>query len=200
MAIEGKKVIEYMRAKNYRILALNIVYLEDVNADTWEPIKGQLDRWDDARCIIRNNGEVLLSCEATTEPGKYYTSNPLNNNGAFRIAFGNYEDCWQIGDHKGQLALVQCGVLRGHRDLNKDGFRTNDKIFEGDNFGVNQHTTSVSPGAAPDLVNRHSAGCLVGRYSTTHYNDFMRICKAMGRDKFDTTIIAGDEFAAWKAA
>ena len=30
MAIDGKKVIEYMRAKNYRILALNIVYLEDL--------------------------------------------------------------------------------------------------------------------------------------------------------------------------
>jgi hypothetical protein len=44
MPQDGKKIIEYMRSKNYRILALNIVYLEDVNADTWEPVKGELDK------------------------------------------------------------------------------------------------------------------------------------------------------------
>jgi hypothetical protein len=194
---DGKKVIRYMQSKGYRILALNIVYIEDVNADTWQPLKGELDKWDDARCIISDSGDVLLSCEATTEPGKYYTSNPMNSNGAFRIAFGNYLECWKVGDHKGQLALVQCGTIRGHRDLNKDGFRTGDKIYEGDNFGVNQHTTGNAPSAAPDLVGRFSAGCLVGRYSSTHYEKFIKICQGMGKDRFDTSIISGDELAAF---
>ena len=200
MAVDGKKIIDYMRSKNYRVLALNIVYLEDVNTDTWQPVKGEIDKWDDARCIVRNDGEVLLSCEATTEPGKYYTSNPLNDNGAFRIAFGNYQDCWEVGHHHSQLALVQCGVIKGYRDLNKDGLRTGDKIYEGDDFGVNQHTTANEPGSSPDLVGKWSAGCLVGRYSSTHYEQFMKICQSMGREKFDATVIAGDEFSAWTAS
>ncbi|MBE8987615.1 hypothetical protein [Nostoc sp. LEGE 12450] len=71
-------------------MALNIVYLEDIkNPDTWEPSTGALNTWDDGKCVIRNNGEILMSGEASTEPGKYYTENPMNSNGAFRIAFGN---------------------------------------------------------------------------------------------------------------
>lgn len=196
---DGKKVIRYIVSKGWRIRDHNIVYLEDIkDPDTWEPTSGVLDTWDDARCIITRDGEILLSCEATTEPGKYYTDNPLNPGGAFRIAFGNYQDAWQIGDHKGQMALVQCGDIKGHRDLNQDGIRTGDKIVVGSDFGVNQHTTSREPGAAPELVGRYSAGCLVGRYSTTHYEKFMKICQGTGLRYFDTTIIAADEFAAWQ--
>jgi hypothetical protein len=190
---DGKKVIRYMQSKGYRVLSLNIVYLEDVkNPDTWEPSTGALNTWDDVRCVIRNNGEILMSAEASTEPGKYYTENPMNSNGAFRIAFGNYQDAWKIGKHHEQLALVQCGTLKGYRDLNKDGKRTDDKIYEGDDFGVNQHTTNN----APELVGQWSAGCLVGRYPETHAK-FMEICKNMGREKFDTTVIAADDFFAW---
>lgn len=191
---DGKKVIRFMESKGYRILALNIVYLEDVkDPDTWEPTEGRLDVWDDARCIISNAGEILMSSQATTEPGKYYTNNPLNPQGAFRIAFGNYQDAWRIGDHKGQLALVQCGNLKGHRDLNKDGTRTGDPIDIGNHFGVNQHTTSN----APETIGLWSAGCLVGRFPVTH-EKFMEICKNMGREKFDSTIIAADEFKNWQ--
>ena len=194
----GKKLIRYMQSKNYRIRELNIVYLEDVNADTWNPVEGRLDDWDDARIIIRNTGEVLLSCEATTEPGNVYTYQPLNYRGAFRIAFGQYKDAWEIGDHKGQLALIQCGEIRGHRDFDENGIRTGDPIVSGDNFGVNQHTTGKRNGSAPKKIGPWSAGCLVGRYSTTHYEKFMKLCQSMGHDTFDTAVIAGDEFATWK--
>ncbi|MDZ8140831.1 MAG: hypothetical protein RM049_37020 [Nostoc sp. DedQUE04] len=44
-----------------------------------------------------------MSAEASTEPGKYYTENPMNSNGAFRIAFGNYQDAWKIGKHHEQF-------------------------------------------------------------------------------------------------
>ncbi|WP_375512742.1 hypothetical protein [uncultured Nostoc sp.] len=193
---KGKKLIKYMRSKDYRVLAINIVYLEDVNADTWEPLQGKLDFWDDARILVRDNGEVLLSCEATTEPGRYYTKNTRISEGVFRIAFGQYKDAWQVGDHKGQLALVQCGIIKGYRDGNKNGIRDkNDYIDAGSDFGINQHTTSEFDGSSPDSIGRWSAGCLVGRYSSTHYDKFMPVVQNMGRRTLDTTIIAGDEFA-----
>ncbi len=82
----GRKMIRYMKSKGWRIRPLNIVYLEDANADTWQPTQGKLDEWDDVRIVISDIGEVLLSCEATCEPGAYYTYNRMNQKGAFRIA------------------------------------------------------------------------------------------------------------------
>lgn len=196
MAKDGKKVIEYMRSKGYRILALNIVYIEDVwLPDEWNPVPGKLDAWDDARCIIRNDGEILLCCAATTEPGRYYTENPMNERGAFRIAFGNYQDAWKVGLHHQQLALIQCGTITGYRDFNQDGKRTGDPVDVGDDFGINQHTTGDGNGYCPDVIGRWSGGCLTGQHSTTHYEKFMKICQGMGRRKFDTTIIASDELS-----
>jgi hypothetical protein len=41
---DGKEVIRYMQSKGYRVLSLNIVYLEDVkNPDTWELSTGALN-------------------------------------------------------------------------------------------------------------------------------------------------------------
>ncbi|WP_157816403.1 hypothetical protein [Nostoc flagelliforme] len=194
---KGLKLIKYMQSKGWRIRPLNIVYLEDANADTWEPSQGLLDVWDDVRIVVTDKGEVLLSCEATCEPGLYYTQNRLNPNGAFCIKSDEqFQDAWQIGYHKHQLALVQCANLTGLRDGNEDGLRTGDRQFTGNDFGVNQHTTGDSADAvAPDKVGRWSAGCLVGRYASTHYGKFMPLVKLMNLAKFDTAIIPGDKFA-----
>lgn len=194
---KGLKLIKYMQAKGWRIRPLNIVYLEDANADTWEPSQGLLDAWDDVRIVVSDKGEVLLSCEATCEPGLYYTQNRLNPNGAFRIKSDEqFQDAWQIGYHKQQLALVQCANLTGLRDNNEDGLRTGDRQFTGNDFGVNQHTTGDSADAvAPAKVRRWSAGCFVGRYASTHYGKFMPLVKSTNLAKFDTAIIPGDKFA-----
>ena len=86
--------------------------------------------------------------------------------------------------------------MLGKQAINQNSFRDkNDYIDKGSDFGVNQHTTSKSNGSSPDSIGRWSAGCLVGRHSSTHYNKFMPVVQNMGRQTFDTTIIAGDEFA-----
>lgn len=183
-----------MRAKGYNIRALNIVYLEGIDTDLVIVNKDRLDEWNDTRCIISNKGDVLMACSATTEPGAYYTYNRMNPGGAARIAFGQYLDCWKLGKHFKQDALVQCGSIRVFRDSNEDGSRAGDAIDAGDYFGCNQHTTGNGEGGSPELVGRWSAGCLVGRYSTTHYNTFLPICRAMGLATFDTTVIDGTDF------
>ncbi len=188
-----EKAIAYMKARDYKIRALYIVYFEGLNCDLETVNSDTIDLWNDVRSIITDKGDVLMSCAATTEPGWYYRNNPLNDGGAAQLAFGQYLDAWRIGDHRGQDALVQCGDLKVYRDRNEDGSRKGDALDVGDDFGLNQHTTKYDP----ENVGRWSAGCLVGRYPATHNDKFMPICRAMGLDTFDSTLIDGGDFALW---
>jgi hypothetical protein len=66
-----------------------------------------------------------------------------------------------------------------YRDLNKDYKRTGDAVFEGSQFGINQHWGYDHP---EDNVGAASAGCLVGRSKDEH-REFMRIIKGDPRIK-----------------
>lgn len=184
----GTQILTYMQQQKFRIRAYNIVYIEGVDPDTFALNDDAIDLWNDTRNVIRDDGTILMSCSATTEPGLYYTDNPMNPKGAARIAFGQYLDAWTFGDHHGQDALIQCGALKVYRDANKDGFRTGDSVDEGDDFGIDQHTTCD----APPTIGRWSAGCLVGLHPETHAK-FMQLCRDSGRDRFDTTVLDGSE-------
>ncbi|MGL4619158.1 MAG: hypothetical protein ACRCZS_08880 [Chroococcidiopsis sp.] len=187
---QGKKAIAYMRSKGYKIRAWNIVYFEGLDADDLVTVNSdRIDYWNDVRSVITDDGDVILAATATTEPGWYYRLNRMNPKGAAQLAFGQYLDCWRIGKHFTQDALVQCNTLKVFRDKNEDGSRAGDPVDTG-LFGINQHTTS----SAPDLVGRNSAGCLVGKFPATHAK-FMNICRSMGLETFDTSLIPGDDFA-----
>lgn len=192
---QGKQTIAYMQSKQYKIRALNIVYFEGLDPDLKTVNNDQANKWNDVRSIITNTGDVLMSCQATTEPGDYYTYNRMNEKGVARIAFGQYLDAWQLGMHRTQSALVQVGSIRVYRDDNEDGFRTGDAVDTGSSFFINQHTTGdEGTNNAPEVIGRFSAGCLVGRYSATHYDKFMPIVKSMGLKTFDTSLIDGSDF------
>ncbi|MFB2938390.1 hypothetical protein ACE1B6_24345 [Aerosakkonemataceae cyanobacterium BLCC-F154] len=196
MALDGKRLLKYMAFKGYEIEPWNIVYIEDCDPDTWQPIAGRLDKWDDARSVVTNEGIVLFSNIATSEPGAFYTNRPLNPNGAARIALMQHKDAWALGDHKGQPALVQVGNLKIHRDLNQDGLRIGDPIFTGDGYGINQHSTS--PSFSNNSVGKWSAGCLVGKFYSSHLN-FIELCREIqrktGKKRFTSTIIDASDFA-----
>lgn len=201
-----KRILRYMRNQGYWIARSprmrNIVYVEGMDANGIIN-KDEANQWNDRRIVFRiaPNGvpEMLVNDQSTTEPGKYYTWNPLNPNGAARIAFGQYK-AWVVGLHNNkQPALVQRENVRLHRDLNKDGFRSaSDPIDIGKTFGINQHSTK--PGAPPEWVNSYSAGCLVGRRWAWHLA-FLNIVKQDERYRqnqgylFISTIISGDELA-----
>lgn len=200
----ARRILRCMRDKGYWIArsprAYNIVYVEGMdflgqeNADTF-------DQWNDRRIVIRvspgGKPEMVINHQATTEPGKFYTFNPLNPQGAARIAFGQYK-AWVDGLHQGeQPALVQRGEVRVHRDLDQNGKRSkNDPIDVGDWFGINQHSTT--PGFTPQLVGKYSAGCLVGQV----YSDHLKFLSTVRKDFryqlskgyfFVTTVLAGDD-------
>jgi hypothetical protein len=190
---QGKKAIAYMKSKQYKVRALNIVYFEGLDADDMKTVNDdRLDFWNDVRSVIRDNGDVLMCCSATTEPGRYYRLNRMNPGGAAQLAFGQYLDAWEIGIHGTEYkqdALVQCGNLKVYRDDNEDGIRLGDPIDINDNFYINQHSTSN----APDTIGLWGAGCLVGKYPATHAK-FMGICRSMGLSTFDTTLISASDF------
>lgn len=191
-----------MEAQKYQVFRgkdeLNIVYVEGMNTDgslnTDKP-----NHFNDLRMVIGFKDEVpivLGKWLATTEPGFHYTDNPMNPNGAARIAFGQYKS-WQVGIHgisEPHEALVQVDYVKVHRDYNRDMIRTGDRIDDG-LFGINQHHGYNHP---ENDIHTASAGCLVGRTRSGH-NRFMELIKSDRRYQsnpnfiFTTTIIAGNK-------
>lgn len=197
-----EKIVKYMEANDYELATgageKNIIYVEGMdpdgtlNADT-------PNHFNDARLLLGfHKGIPTIECawEATTEPGYYYTDNPMNPNGAARIAFGQYR-AWQVGTHgysDPHDALIQVGLVRVHRDWNRDMMRTGDAIDEG-YFGINQHWGYDHP---IDDIHTAGAGCFVGRRRVEHLDFMKRLFTdpryVADRDYiFTTTIIPGNK-------
>ncbi len=178
----ASRIIRYMKDKGYKVFIgdrnYNIVYLEGAEADG-SPNADTFNHWNDRRMVIeiRNDGipKIVGNWLATTEPGRHYTVNPMNPDGAARVQFGQYA-AWQVGWHgtaRPHEALVQTGgPISCCRDLNKDGLRTGDRITTG-YYGINQHHGWNMP---VNDIGQASAGCLVGR-SIEEHEEFMRIIK-----------------------
>ncbi|MEG4455955.1 hypothetical protein [Microcoleus sp. N9_A1] len=187
----AEKIVKYMKAKNYQLATRagekNIIYVEGMdpdgtlNADT-------PNHFNDARLLLvfhKGVPTIEAAWEATTEPGYYYTDNPMNPNGAARIAFGQYR-AWQVGLHgysQPHEALIQVGPVKVYRDWNRDMMRTGDAIDEG-YFGINQHHGYGHP---KNDIHTAGAGCFVGRDPDEHF-DFMY------RVKSDIRYIADPNF------
>ena len=202
----ASRIIKYKKQKNYYISfkpkEYNIVYIEGMNTDgTLNP--DAPDEFNDLRIVIefdKGKPEIVGIWEATTEPGRHYTVNPMNPKGAARIEFGQYK-AWRVGIHgnaEPHEALVQRGDITVRRDLNKDMMRTGDRRDTNNNFAINQHYGYDYPRKS---IQNASAGCLVGRTRQGH-RDFMAIIKQDRRYQknknylFYTTIIPGDDLVA----
>ncbi|MBW4612512.1 MAG: peptidoglycan-binding protein [Desmonostoc vinosum HA7617-LM4] len=198
----ASKIIKYMQAKNYQVFTglgeYNIVYLEGVNED-WTLNSDPPNQFNDRRIVIEvvdGIPKIVNHWQATTEPGKYYTLNPMNSAGAARIKFGQYK-AWAVGLHgnaERHEALIQVEPITVHRDFNKDFQRTGDKLDTG-LFLINQHWGYDAP---TNNIKNASAGCLVGRRRDGH-REFMALIKkdrryvANPNYVFYTTVIAGDD-------
>ncbi len=194
-------LVDHCKAQGFPVYnepnLVNILYLEGADEDG-TPNRDEFNRWNDRRILydLGPDGKprLLYNAVATTEPGKEATMSPAAKavGGVARIMFGFHSEAWEMGFHKNAWhpALVQRGTVWVHRDLNQDGFRTNDKISKAQ--GLNQHSTS--PTADPDSVGLYSAGCLVGRNWIPH-TLFIAILKADARYRknpkfrFSTTVL-----------
>ncbi|MFK0730631.1 MAG: peptidoglycan-binding domain-containing protein [Gloeotrichia echinulata GP01] len=198
----ASRIVKYLQVKNYQVFTkpkeYNIVYIEGMSED-WTLNNDAPNEFNDRRIVIEvvdGVPKIVNHWQGTTEPGSYYTYNPMNPEGAARIQFGQYK-AWAVGYHGNadrHEALVQVAPITVCRDFNKDFKRTGDKLDVG-LFLVNQHWGYDAP--VNDIKNA-SAGCLVGRRRDGH-REFMAIIKqdrryvANNDYVFYTTVIPGDD-------
>ena len=198
------KIIKYMQSKRYQISTeaqnYNIVYVEGMS-ENLALNNNKPNEFNDVRMVIeivKSVPTIVGKWEGTTEPGTHFTMNPINPNGAARIAFGQYKS-WRVGTHVGSgadphEALLQIADVSVFRDKNKDMIRTGDKLFTG-LFAITQHWGFDLP---RNNIGVAGACSLVGRTRAGH-REFMKIIKQDQRFllsssyTFLTTIIPGDE-------
>jgi hypothetical protein len=126
--------------------------------------------------------KYLEMYEGTTDPGKFYLNNPINENGTAILVPGQYLRSHKIGVHKNYTALVQDSTLKVYRDRNKDNIHDFNEIYQApSNCGINIHY------GKGDLVDKWSAGCQV-ILSPNKFIDFMDLClkSSVRRGKYFT--------------
>lgn len=142
---------------------------------------------------------------ATTEPGAYWLSKPMNVKGTAVIVPGYYENVWQIGNHHGYEALVQAGVFKVWRDNDRSnslpvysGLSAIDKLGNnlipipaGAECGLNCHR--ALEGLIIKTVGKFSAGCQVWENSAL-FNRMMKLAKQSGQKRFSYGLFTENDF------
>jgi hypothetical protein len=154
-------IIEAYKYKGYPlregIMEINIFGIRnsDVKANTFDDAVGVL--YKDI------NGEwVTVVYEATTDPGGYARTNPMNHDGTAIIVPGFHKACYKLGLHKGQEAMEQIAPMTYVRDANKD--LVLDFLYKATGWKVfkeNGKTNIHRAGKASKLVDQWSYGCQV---------------------------------------
>jgi hypothetical protein len=152
--------------------AVNIIGIEGMSP-SGNPNNDAPDQWNDSiglLSLVDRVPKMLCLYQGTTEPGRYYTMNPLNPGGAARLQLGQHKKLWIVGQHRGYEAMQQVGAATLVRDKNRNAQR-DDKVTVERGNGINLHSTS--PRFIPSIVDRFSAGCVV----IQRWNEFQQLMK-----------------------
>jgi hypothetical protein len=97
--------------------------------------------------------------ECTTDPGKHWVENIMNESGVAILKEGQYRGSHKIRKHRGQYdALCQKGLLQVYRDINLDEcFDFIEENVQEGYYGINIHKA----GTSSKQVDKWSAGCQV---------------------------------------
>jgi hypothetical protein len=182
--------------------AVNIFGLEGLNTDGSKNDDAP-DRWNDSVGIlsmVEGVPKVLCIYRGTTEPGRYYTMNPMNRGGAARLQLGHHKDLWMVGQHRGYEAMQQVGAATLVRDHNRN-FLRDGRVTVERNIGINLHTTRTTGwrGSYNSFVGQWSAGCVLIMVPS-EFLTFMRLVKGSLQyrqsraARFDFTLLWRDWF------
>jgi len=171
----GQRVKAAMLAKGYPWFPdQNVVSVEGMEPNG-APNGNRPNAFDDIKMVLDGDGKIIGGpWRASTQPGKYFTNNPMAEGGAFIIALGP-QSCWgPPGDYHGHTAWRQNddSFIYGHRDPNRTYKRQGPAVKHGPpSIGVHHHHGWNMP--IDDIANT-DAGCQVIRLNDEH-DQFMKL-------------------------
>lgn len=163
----GEAIKAVMRSKGYVVFGNARGYdLNLFGIRTLDTVSNAFNDW--VGCMYLMHGVWnLFPFPATTDPGLYWRSHPMNVKGTAVLKPGQYRGVYRLGEHKGYPALVQRGAVVVYRDPDRDSYLDldDDSTDEGV-FGINIHRASKR---SPSIeVNKWSAGCQVIQDAVHH--------------------------------
>lgn len=127
-------------------------------------------KFDDTFCVAYidiNGNERVFVCPCTTDPGPYYLQRTLTPKGCAILKPGQYLGAYQIGLHRGYVALRQIKPVTVFRDNNKNTILDWSAVpTETGMFAINIHR-NLAGGIAKE-VGQFSAGCQVIQSADDH--------------------------------
>ena len=194
-----KQIEDTIKAKGYKWFENGDYNLNIVGVRNSETLEEVTNKFDDCITIsYKVDGLWKMDCyPCTTDPGKYWVENLINEDGVAILKENQYRSTYQIGMHQGKYeALCQVKPVEVYRDDNLDNcYDLNEDSVQEGLFGINIHRATKYEGTTSTQVDKWSAGCQVIA-SNNNWQNFMGLCK-QSRDiwgnSFTYTLINSDD-------
>ena len=188
-----------VKAKGYKWFENGDYNLNIIGVRNGETLNEVTNKFDD--CITLSykvDGEWQFYCfEATTDPGKHWVDNVLNEAGVAILKENQYRGSHKIGLHQGKYeALRQHKPVQVYRDNNLDDcYDMDESTLQEGIFGINIHRATKWEGKKSTQIDKWSAGCQVIA-ANDDFRLFMEICnksKDIWGNSFTYTLINSDD-------
>jgi hypothetical protein len=173
---------------------LNIVGVR--NSETLNEVTNKFD--DHITISYKAEGNWKFHCfDCTTDPGKHWVENIMNESGVAILKPNQYRGSHQIGLHQGKYeALRQVKPVQVYRDNSLDNIYDllEENVKEGV-FGINIHRATKYEGRKSTQIDKWSAGCQVIA-ANDDFHLFMEICnkaKDIWSNSFTYTLIESND-------
>lgn len=163
------------------------------NSETYDNITNKFDDIITVSYRLLDGEWEYFEFACTTDPGKYWAENLMNESGVAILKEGQYRGSHKIRKHRGQYdALCQKAPLQVYRDKNLDEcFDLIEENIKEGIYGINIHKA----GRDSKRVDKWSAGCQVIA-NESDWNVFMTImyeAKNIWGNSFTYTLINSND-------
>lgn len=123
--------------------------------------KQKEDIWNDWIGYFTNTDFQIY--KGTTDPGIYWTVNPMNRLGTAHMCLGYHKKIWTVGKHQGKYTALcntwKCLPTKVWRDFDKDTIQDANEKIEKSWIGLNLHKSNDL--AIMTKIGKYSAACQV---------------------------------------
>ena len=193
----SKDIIENtLRSKNYKWFTGKNYDVNIVGIRNSETLENVTNKFDDLMTISYRDecGEWnYWEFACTTDPGKHWVENIMNESGVAILKEGQYRGSHKIRKHRGKYdALCQKAPLQVYRDNNLDEcFDLIEENVKEGIYGINIHKA----GENSKQIDKWSAGCqvLAKRKEFDFFMSIMYLARESWGNSFTYTLINSDD-------